>query len=421
MKVDGKRQYDLLEKMGFVRVSGSPEELKAAHILMDAVKEIGFEATLEPFDVADGTVPLASFEVIEPEYRKYTVTGYKCAKCTAKGGEEYDFMYMEQFDDVMVKRAKGKFVLVNGRVTLDIYKKLIDAGVAGFMTMGGTVIDEVEKTDLDTRKIRDTYAEYGLLPAFHIRMIDALEILKSKATKVRIELETKNHIHTSHNVVVTVPGTEYPDEIIDIGAHYDSVEFSYGVWDNAAGSVTIMEMLRYFAENPPKRTLRFIWFGSEELGLLGSKAYVEKYANELDKHVFMINVDVGGSILGQNNAVITADEGLCKYVEYLAKEVGYSTGIRHDIMSSDSTPFADKGIPAINFARGGGGAGSGMGFMHTRYDMISLISADALQVVTEFAVTFADKIVNAVVFPVPKKLPQVIIDKVDKYLAKKKD
>ncbi len=417
MQVDGNRQFELLEKIGFVRMSGTAEELKAAHILMDEIRTMGLEPRLEPFEVHYGKINTAKFAVTQPEYREYTVTGYRCAGCTAPGGEEHEFMYLEQYDDVMLQKAKGKFVLINGRMTVDDYKKVYAAGIAGFMTMGGTVIDEVEKTDLDTRTMRDSMREVGVVPAFHIRMTDALEILKSGATKVKIELDTEATTHTSNNVVVEIPGTEHPDEIIDVGAHYDSVEFSSGVWDNGAGSVTIMEMLRFFAENPPKRTLRFIWFGSEELGLLGSHAYVKQYADELDKHLFMINVDVGGSVLGGNMAVCTSDEGLCKYVEYLAKEVGYSTSVRNGIMSSDSTPFADKGIPALNFGRGG--RGPGMGFMHTRYDMISLISPQALQVVTEFAVTFADRVVNAVVFPVPRTLPQNIVDQVNKYLNKK--
>ncbi len=420
MAVCGKREYALLEKMGFVRMSGTAEERRAAQILIDEIATLGLKAEHVPFDVEDGTVEHAAFSVIAPNAQSYTVTGYKCAKCTAEGGEDYDFMYLEQYDTVMLERAKGKFVLVNGRVTVDDYKKLIKAGVAGFMTMGGTVIDEVETSDLDTRKLRSTYTEHGLLPAFHIRMTDALEILRSGATRVHIELKTKNHTHTSHNVVVEIPGTKKPDEIVDFGAHYDSVEFSPGVWDNAAGCVTIMEILRHFVENPPARTCRFIFFGSEELGLLGSKAYVAAIPEEeISKHVFMVNADVGGSILGMNNVAVTADESLCRYVEYMAKELGHSTGVRQSIMSSDSVPFADRGIPAINFARGGGMNMPGMGFMHTRHDKISLISADALEVVAKFAVAFSDRMVNAEIFPVPRTIPKNIVDDLNRYLFKK--
>ena len=64
---------------------------------------------------------------------------------------------------------------------------------------------------------------------------------------------------------------------MSFGAHYDSVDFSKGVYDNGAGSVINMEILRYFKENPPKRTLKFMWYGSEEIGLEGSWAYVKAH------------------------------------------------------------------------------------------------------------------------------------------------
>lgn len=416
MAVDGRHQFELVEKMGFVRMSGTEEERRAAQILVDEIEAMGVSADTRTFEVKDGTVIKAVFEVIAPERKEYTVTGYKCAGCTKEGGEDYDFIYIEQFDEINLRNARGKFALINGRASADVYRKMLDAGVAGFMTMGGTVKDTLEDSDLDTRKMRETLTQHGLMPAFHIRMTDALEILKSGATRVHIELKTKNHVHISQNVVAEIKGTKYPDEIVAFGAHYDSVEFSYGVWDNAAGSVTIMEILRHFTKNPPARTVRFIWFGSEEVGLLGSHAYVDSLTNaEAAKHVFMVNCDVGGSILGSNGAHITADESLCKYVEYMAKELGYSTSVRQGVMSSDSVPFADRGIPAINFARGGG---QGMGFMHTRYDMISLISAEALAVVTDFAVAFSDRLVNAVIFPVPREIPKNIKDELDKYLGR---
>ena len=57
---------------------------------------------------------------------------------------------------------------------------------------------------------------------------------------------------------------------------------NFGVYDNGAGSVIIMDILKQFTENPPKRTLKFCWFGSEEVGLEGSKYYTKTYEDVLD-------------------------------------------------------------------------------------------------------------------------------------------
>lgn len=62
----------------------------------------------------------------------------------------------------------------------------------------------------------------------------------------------------SRNVVAEIPGTDKPEEVLLFSAHYDSVEFSEGAWDNGSGSVTILEICRYFQENPPERTVRFV-------------------------------------------------------------------------------------------------------------------------------------------------------------------
>ena len=71
------------------------------------------------------------------------------------------------------------------------------------------------------------------------------------------------------------------DEIITFSAHYDSVSYSKGAYDNASGSACILELLAYFNQHKPDRTLRFIWCGSEEEGLLGSRDYVEKHKKDL--------------------------------------------------------------------------------------------------------------------------------------------
>ena len=127
---------------------------------------------------------------------------------------------------------------------------------------------------------------------------------------MHIEIEAECYEGTSHNVCAVIEGTKYPDEIVSFGAHFDSVHFSTGVYDNMSGSVIIMEIMKYFAKHKPARTLKFNWYGSEEQGLLGSKAWVAAHKDELDKHVLMINVDVAGPILGQTGCPVLATDAV---------------------------------------------------------------------------------------------------------------
>lgn len=205
---------------------------------------------------------------------------------------------MENADDVSLSDARGKIVLVNGYMRVPLFRKLMKAGVAGIVTMEGQLRDKREETDLSTRKLRRTLRAFGNVPMVHTRVLDAIDMVRKGACKARLVLKGRTEEWTSHNVIATVLGTEKPEEIVSFGAHYDSVDFSKGVYDNGAGSVINMEVLRYFAENPPKRTLKFVWYGSEEIGLEGSWAYVKAHKEELEAHKLMINVDVGGRCWG---------------------------------------------------------------------------------------------------------------------------
>ena len=91
--------------------------------------------------------------------------------------------------------------------------------------------------------------------------------------------------------------------------------------------------------------------------------------------------------------------------------------VRQDIYSSDSIPFADKGIPGINVIRTCPMGGSQI---HCRRDIIDILSADALENTCGFLAVLSDKLVNAAIFPIDKKIPDNIVEKVDKYLLKKK-
>lgn len=404
MYSDPQRQFEFLKKIGFVRVCGTQEELKAAKLIMEEVSSIGFSPELESFPITRCAPVEARLVVTEPVCQEFPVRGFFYADPMEIRDQEYDFYYMEDTSPVSLSQAKGKFVLLNERPTgAESYQKLYDAGIQGFLAMNGTIIDHREETDLPTGQLRPYYRKFGIMPGLMIRMIDALELLKLHPTKVRITAISQENTVTSHNVVVTVPGTTFPDEYIAIGAHYDSVEFSSGVWDNGAGVVMILELLRYFKEHPPKRTLKFIFFGAEEIGLRGSDAYLRAHPQDVDKFVFMFNADVGGNIIGSNTVMTTAVEDLDGYVKTLANQEGFPCTVVQDVMSSDSAMFNDFGIPSLAFGRY---CPHGAGFMHTRYDMISLLSPEAFTPMTEFLLTIAERMINSAVFPIEKSIPK---------------
>ncbi len=416
MRLSGKREYDLLKKFEFTRLAGSDEEKAAAKIITDTISEIGLEPEVEEFEIEDALFPTATLEVTAPYKKQYQVTGYKCCKSTDSNGWEGPLIYVENAMEANLVGVKDAFVLVNGFVNLQMYRNMLKAGVAGFITMDGDYYDKPSDTGILTRKLRKTMTVHGVTTAAHVRVKDAMEMVQKNASQIKINVQNTNKTFVSQNVYTTITGTEYPEEIISFGAHYDSVEFSKGVYDNASGAVILLEMLRYFKENPPKRTLRFQWYGSEEIGLEGSKAYVAKHEKDLENHVFMVNVDMAGPILGKEIAIVTAEDSLRIFTEYFMKTNGYAVEVKQDTYSSDNMPFADKKVPTISFARIGS---KGAAYYHSKNDKMTFLSGESLLRTTQHVLHFSEMMANAVVFPVPKTMPEDMVEKIDKYFFKK--
>ena len=418
MAISGKRMMALVKKLGFVRLSTFESETQAAQILCDEVKALGVTPTVETFMAPHYEVKEVKLEITEPFYKEITATGYGFSGNDAKDGIEAEFAYIEGFEPIDLFDVKGKIVFFTGGMGIEAYERLIKAGAVGFICTSGTFRDKRSETDLEERTLRDKHTEHGKLPGVTIRMKDALSLIPKHPTRAKITLSQEEGEAESRNVIAEIKGTKYPDEIIVYTAHYDSVPFSKGYFDNSTGTAMVLELLRYYKENPPMRTLRFVFCGSEERGLLGSKAYVAAHEDELEKFRLCINLDMAGPILGREMANVTGEESLCHALSFYYKEVGYPMTVRQDLYSSDSIPFADKGIPGINFYRS---AAPGSSQIHCRYDVIEILSAESLAKTTNFVKDFSNKVINAAFFPIDRKMPQNMVEKLDRYLLKKKD
>lgn len=418
MEVSARRAFNLLRELAFERLSGSEDEKRAAERLLNEVQSAGIQAQVEEFSVKAGTAYPARLVVTAPYHKEYEAMGYERSLSTPEGGLDAPFYYAEDLESVHLPRCKGKIVMMNGRMRRADYEKLQKAGAAAIVTFSGTTLDRRSETDCDIRKLRETMTDaFGDAVALNIRAADAAEIVRRGASRMHIEVTGDSHEAVSRNVCAVIEGTKYPDEIVSFGAHFDSVHFSTGVYDNLSGSVILMELARYYAAHKPDRTLRFNWFGSEEQGLLGSKAWVKAHEDELDRHVLMINVDVAAATLGRNMAPVLATEAAVGYVDALMRELGVACSVKLDIYSSDCIPFADHGVPAVNLCRFGT---PGANYIHDRRDHLrsGYIDEKALDITLQQALAFSKRVVNAEAFPIRREICEEIRKKVDEYLFK---
>ena len=413
-----EKEYALLEELSFERVSARGKEEEAANLIVKRLKEAKLPCKKEAFDVDSFDVEESTLEVIAPVNKTYKVTTYASSGVTPKGGLEGELYYFESDNEVCKKEVKGKIALVNGFVGRAVYKAIVQAGAIGFIGFNGNIDMDPSTCDIDTRELRKPLRELGVIPGVQMSVYDAMDLINLNAKKVKIKVNQKPGKGKSYNVICDIKGMEETNETIVVSAHYDSVPFSKGAYDNATGAVSLYAMAMYFNEHKPKRNLRFIFCGSEERGLLGSKAYCEKHEKELENIVFCVNIDMIGSTLGKRIGVCTADEKVVTYTDYFAKIVGFPLTASQGVYSSDSTPFADKGIPAVSFARitpqGGGG-------IHNRFDIMEHLSKRYLEEDTNFICKYTENLANAYVFPVKKEMPQKMKDELDKYLGREKD
>ena len=101
---------------------------------------------------------------------------------------------------------------------------------------------------------------------------------KGETIKATLKLEgAKTDEAISHNVVATKEAThKSTNQLILVGAHHDSVDGAPGANDDASGTATVLELARVFANAPTDTDIRFVTFGAEENGLLGSYEFVKE-------------------------------------------------------------------------------------------------------------------------------------------------
>ncbi len=403
-----KTVREILNSTDFIRTSGSAEEKKAAGYLQGLCEQLGVKAFQESFDVDVAEIKAAS---LTADGREIPCKGYKLCGC---GSVEAPLCYLPNTDPSSQVAAKGKIVLLDTGITYWVYQDLLDAGAAGFITYDGDV--HYADRDIDQKMLRPYVSKGRKVPCVSVNAKDALKLVQSAPKTVSIRVEQEESVASSQNVVAEIPGKT--DEWIVLSAHYDSTPLSRGAYDNMSGCVGllgIMEALR--GKAPLRYGLRFVFCGSEEVGLLGSKAYTAAHEKELEKIALNINLDMIGTCMGRFIACISAENKLLHYLEYYCAQHGWGLYARQDVYSSDSTPFADHGVPALSFARI---APHSQATIHNRYDTKALLSEAQLISDIGFLSDFTLNMADAVKCPVSREIPEEVKTKLDEYLLRKR-
>ncbi len=411
-----KYTYDLLQRLSFTRFGGTEDELKAAELLKSEIEGFGGKAEIEDFQIPSWKIEKAAISVVEPYQEEIECVGWGRSGQLPEGGKDLELRYIEVNSPAGFygnEDLTGCVAMIEMPIDWDFYKALYDRHAEAIILISRDKWYQTgETTDLIGRHYKASITEIGRIPSFMIRSGAAVKLINSKAKKLHLELRQQEFMNTSRNVLAVIEGTEpVKGEEIAITAHFDSISRGTGSWDNGSGSCAIMFMYQHFLKNPPKRTLRFIWCGSEEQGLLGSRAYVEMHPDIVKNICFNLNFDMNGTAIGTNRIHLTGDNDLKLLCEKICDEAGYAIGpIRVGVASSDSAPFSLNNIQSVGLGRG-----TMSGEIHTSYDLMPLMSEEKLYMNAKFFCFFAERFVNAKIFPVKRDLPDNLKKDARKY------
>jgi hypothetical protein len=231
-------------------------------------------------------------------------------------------------------------------------------------TDGGTYAVQAASGVTATSPTTDSAPPQVTLAVEHYnRMVRLLE--HNQPVKVELNVGVKFNEETAQfsgfNIVGEIPGTDLKDEIVLLGAHFDSWQGATGATDNATGSAEMMEALRIIKATglQPRRTIRIGLWGAEEGGLIGSRTYVSEHLGTKDapkpehgKLSAYFNLDNGtGKIRGvwlqQNMAVKPIFEAWAGPL----KDLGVTIMGPRNVGSTDHSSFDSVGVPAFQFVQ----------------------------------------------------------------------
>ena len=327
-----------MEELG-PRQSATSQELRAAEYLRARFEEMGYEAQIRPFTFQRASREKSGIMINSPAPQEVyafplpgTGTGAASGLLLPVG--------LARPEDTSGDGLAGKVALVEAGI-IPLQEKLDNLAAAG---AAAVIIYNLEA--LNTGEWLTVEAEIPVLAVFRYEEGLLKALLEDGAVTVSVTVEADEF--ESRNVIAELEGTG--DDVIIVGAHYDTVPGVAGANDNGSGTAIVLSLAETLAGRELPFDVRFILFGAEEMGLFGSRHYVESLSGrELDRIQAMLNFDSVGTglrlaVLGQQDLTGLALE----LAEGLAVAAEASRGLPRG-SASDHTSFEYAGVPVLMF------------------------------------------------------------------------
>ena len=391
------------------RLAGSEAEARARDWAVDTLTEKGFaNVRNELFEMDAWERHEEGAEIVAPYPQPLAVTALGGSVPTEEEGVSAEVALFETLEDL--KRApegslSGRIAYVGHAMqrTQDgsSYGYFNEARTAGpsIAAGKGAVGYLIRSVGTDSHRFPHTgslrYQEgVPRIPALALSNPDADQLERiaedGKAISVRIKVDSSEvPAAQSGNVIAEVVGRETPEEVVVIGAHLDSWDLGTGAIDDGAGvgiTLAALELIKD-AGLAPRRTIRLVLWGAEEVGLLGANAYRDQHEGALDQHVIGSESDFGGGRVWKVTADSQTEEGDALFGEIarLLAPIGIAPGSDDQPGGGpDLYPLIAAGVPTLRLHQDGRDY---FDLHHTADDTVDKLDAASLdQNVAAFAV-----------------------------------
>lgn len=319
------------------RESATDEELAAAHFLRNELEDLGYDVYIQDFEVPrlSAKVEFSSGSATPDVTSIFPIAGSIEATKTgtlASAGKAFE-------EDIPPEGLDGKVALIErGTITFEEkVRRVADAGAVGAIIFNN-----------ERGNFRGAFRSRSTIPAVSLTRADGLELrglVEQSETMATVSVEPTPL--PSRNVIAEKPGNSGSGGTVVVGAHYDTTPDTQGANDNGSGLSVVMTMAELTADTGYPFTLKFALFGAEEIGLFGSRHYVDALTEQdIEDTIAMLNFDVPGS--GERLDFIGSRE-LTDYATDIAADIGAkaaNAGLPEGV-GSDHTPFHEAGIPVI--------------------------------------------------------------------------
>ena len=376
--------YEILKSLTTevgARHPGTPGEKAGIEWGVKKLTELGFDKVYTEDVAMNGWVRESeTAEIVFPSYQRMVVTALGRSKSTPEGGLEASIVHFESYQDlekVSDNSLDGKIAFISKR--MERFKNGAGYGPANISRSKGHELAAqkgasallIRSVGTDDHRNPHTGATnvamgYTAVPAVALSNPDADQLVRlmeyGHSPKIRLNIQTKDlGPIVTKNVIGEITGREFPDEVVVIGGHLDSWDLGTGAVDDGAGVAIAMATAALIKNNTtlrPRRTIRVILWGAEELGLIGARAYAK--AREQDgtvaKHIIGSESDFGaGPVYGLQSSTSISPKAIhvVDTMAGLMGELGVTRRTGNTSGGPDMMPLAALGVPAINLMQDG--------------------------------------------------------------------